>query len=174
MSTRISLAIALVSKYLDYNKSHLSGINHSNILKPQRVQKLLTRAITNTSKYEHMTPVLKSLHWLLVQQRISFKLGLTVDKTLNSGQPQYLNQFPQTYSTRSLIIFWLYINQELFLVNELFSFAGPTLRNPAPVPVHSAQSLVSFSFQLKTCRFQLVYLLLPLCLTDCGAWGAVV
>src|SRR5688572_1793491 len=58
--------------------------------KVQRVQNSLARAITNTSKYEHITPVLKSLHWLPVQQRIRFKLGLIVYKTLNSGQPEYL------------------------------------------------------------------------------------
>src|SRR5688572_13161087 len=46
-----------------------------------------------------ITPVLKSLHWLPVQQRIRFKLGLLVYKTVNSGQPQYLKSvlIPQTY-----------------------------------------------------------------------------
>ena len=55
MSARISLANALVSSRLDYCNSLLTGINKSNILKLQRVQNSLARAITNTSKYEHIT-----------------------------------------------------------------------------------------------------------------------
>ena len=93
--------------------------------KLQRVQNSLARAITNTSKYEHITPVLKYLHWLPVQQRISFKLELIVYKTVNSGQPQYLKSVPISrliiIQRGHLIIFvWSYLNQELFLVNELF------------------------------------------------------
>src|SRR5688572_1951464 len=90
MSARISLANALVSSRIDYCNSLLSGINKSNILKLQRVPNSLARAITNTSKYEHRNPVLKSLHLLPVQQRIRLKLGLIVYKTVNSGQPRYL------------------------------------------------------------------------------------
>ena len=60
MSARISLANALVSSNLDYCNSLLTGINKSNILKLQRVQNSLARAITNATKYEHITLVLLS------------------------------------------------------------------------------------------------------------------
>ena len=75
MSAKISLENALVSSRLDYCNSLLTGINKSNIglLKLQRVQNSLARAVTNISKCEYITPVLKSLHWLPVQQRIRFK-----------------------------------------------------------------------------------------------------
>jgi hypothetical protein len=32
------------------------------------------RAVTSTSKFSHITPVLKSLHWLKIEQRIHYKL----------------------------------------------------------------------------------------------------
>src|SRR5688572_31857345 len=89
MSARISLANALVSSRLDYCNSLLTGTNKSNLLKLQRVQNSLAKAITNTSKYEHITPVLKHLHWLPFQQRISFKLKLILYKAVITGLPQY-------------------------------------------------------------------------------------
>src|SRR5688572_20570679 len=162
MSARISLANALVSSRLDYCNSLLTGTNKSNLLKLQRVQNSLARAITNTSKYEHITPVLKSLHWLPVQQRIRFKLGLIVYKTVNSGQPQYLKSvlIPQTYhySMRSSDCLCLVIpKSRTVLGGRAFSVAGPTFWNSLPVSVRCAQSLVSFHPRLKTYFFQIAY-----------------
>ena len=153
MSARISLANALVSSRLDYCNSRLTGINKSNMLKLQRVQNSLARAITNTSKFEHITPVLKSLHWLPVHQRISFKLGLIVYKTVNSGQPRYLKSvlIPQTYrhSTRSSDYLCLVIpKSRTVLGGRAFSVAGPTFWNSIYSCVralYSVACVVSFS-----------------------------
>ena len=48
------------------------------------------RLITRTGKREHITPVLRELHWLPVPQRIDFKLGVFVYKALHGQLPQYL------------------------------------------------------------------------------------
>ena len=130
--------------------------------KVQRVQNSLARAITNTSKYEHITPVLKSLHWLPVQQRIRFKLGLIVYKTLNSGQPEYLKSvlIPLTYhySMRSSDCLCLVIPKSRTVLGErAFSVAGPAFWNSLPVSVRCAQSLMSFRCRLKTYLFQIAY-----------------
>ena len=95
MSATISLANALVSSRLDYCNLLLTGIQKSNMLKLQRVQNSLARAITCTPKYELISLVFKSLHWLPVQQRIRFKLGLIVYKTVKSDQSQYQFLFPR-------------------------------------------------------------------------------
>jgi len=50
-----------------------------------------------------------------------------------------------------IIVIWSYLNQELFSVNE--PFIGYFLYT-FPVSVCSAQSLVSFHSQLKTCFFK--------------------
>ena len=42
----------------------------------------LARVITNTSKYQHITPTLKKLHWLPIKQRIDYKICLLTYKTL--------------------------------------------------------------------------------------------
>ena len=46
-----------------------SGISQSNLNKLQRIQNSLARVITNTSKYQHIKPTLKKLHWLPIKQK---------------------------------------------------------------------------------------------------------
>ena len=81
------------------------GISQSNLNKLQRIQNSLARVITNTSKYQHITPTLKKLHWLPIKQRIDYKLCLLTYKTLTKQQPTYLYNslsFPShSVSTRS-------------------------------------------------------------------------
>ena len=41
-------------------------------------------------KFEHITPILKSLHWLPVGQRIDFKIMLLTYESLHGLCPKYL------------------------------------------------------------------------------------
>ena len=81
LSAATALANSLVSSKLDYCNSLYSGISQSNLNKLQRIQNSLARIITNTSKYQHITPTLKKLHWLPIKQRIDYKLCLLTYKT---------------------------------------------------------------------------------------------
>ena len=53
----------------------------------QAVQNAAARLITVTRRRDHITPILRQLHWLPVRQRIEFKLGMLVFKTLYMVQP---------------------------------------------------------------------------------------
>ena len=46
--------------------------------------------MTGTRKFEHITPVLRQLHWLPVRQRIAFKLVMITFKCLHGLAPSYL------------------------------------------------------------------------------------
>jgi len=48
------------------------------------------RLVTGTRRIDHITPVLQSLHWLPVRQRVTFKLATLVQKCLNGRAPGYL------------------------------------------------------------------------------------
>ena len=48
----------------------------------------------HVSKYQHITPILKKLHWLPIKQRIDYKLCLLTYKTLTNQQPTYLYNSP--------------------------------------------------------------------------------
>ena len=105
LSAATALANSLVSSKLDYCNSLYNGISQANLNKIQRIQNTLARVVTNTSKFEHITPILKKLHWLPIKQRIDYKLCLLTYKTLQIQQPTYLYNslsFPShSLSTRS-------------------------------------------------------------------------
>jgi len=47
--------------------------------------------VTRTREYDHITPVLRDLHWLPVRQRIIFKQAMTVFKCILGLEPSYLS-----------------------------------------------------------------------------------
>ena len=58
---------------------------------------------TFSRKSCHITPILKELHWLPINQRIIFKLLLIVYKCTNNVAPSYLTELLSKYlPTRTL------------------------------------------------------------------------
>ena len=68
-----------------------SFVLEQSIQKLQRIQNA-ARVITNTPKYNHITPVLRHLRWLPVKQRVKFKLLLITYKALNGLAPEYMQE----------------------------------------------------------------------------------
>ena len=62
------------------------GLSALDLRKLQCVQNSLARIVTNKTKYSHITPVRKVLHWLPIKYQSIFKF-------LRSGNPKYLNPF---------------------------------------------------------------------------------
>ena len=58
--------------------------------KLQHIQNAAARLVTDTRKYDHITPVLRDLHWLPIRQRIVFKLAIMVYKCQHGLCPSYL------------------------------------------------------------------------------------
>ena len=65
----------------------LHNFNNSAL---QLAQNAAARVIKRTPKREHMTPVLRDLHWLPINRRIDFKILLFVFKALHSEAPPYI------------------------------------------------------------------------------------
>ncbi len=76
----------------------LSGYLESMLQVPQShrfsifVAKLnaAARVLTRSRKYDHITTILQSLHWLLIKFCISYKILLLGYKALNDLVPEYL------------------------------------------------------------------------------------
>ncbi len=66
--------------------------------KLQMVQNAAARVLTRTRKYEHISPVLSTLHWLPTKHRIHFKILLITYKALNGLAPRYLSELLSHYS----------------------------------------------------------------------------
>ena len=86
-----TVACSIVSTRPDYCNSLLLGTSTKNIQKLQRVQNTLARVVSGTRKRDHITPILRKLHWLPVAQRLEYKVALITHKVLSTQQPQYLN-----------------------------------------------------------------------------------
>ena len=59
-----TLVHAFISSRLDCGNSLLQGITKSQLSRLQRVQNCAARLVSRTRKYDHITPVMKDLHWL--------------------------------------------------------------------------------------------------------------
>ena len=126
LSTATALANSLVSSKLDYCNSIYSSISQTNLNKLQRIQNSLARVITNTSKYQHITPTLKNY------TGFDYKICLFTYKTLTHQQPTYLYNslsFPShsvsTRSSDSLVLSIPYVRSSLG--KRAFSVIGPRL-----------------------------------------------
>jgi hypothetical protein len=72
--TTASLVSAFVTSRLDYCNSVLAGLPKSSIMPLQRVQNAAARLILGLGPRDHVTPSLRDLHWMPLEQRITFKL----------------------------------------------------------------------------------------------------
>ena len=90
--TAKAVAAAIVSTRLDYCNSLLYGTTDTNITKLQRIQNSLAGVVTGTRKYEHITPVLRDLHWLRIEERIIYKLDCLTFKAKLVKEPLYLSE----------------------------------------------------------------------------------
>ena len=56
----------------------------------QQIENALACAVSRTPKHSHITPALKSLHWLKIEQWIHYKIISITHNLLHSSEPQYL------------------------------------------------------------------------------------
>ncbi len=82
---------AFITSRLDYCNSLYYGANQSSIGRLQMVQNAAARLLTGSCKFDRISPILTSLHWLPVKQRIEFKIVVFVFKALRGLAPTYLS-----------------------------------------------------------------------------------
>jgi len=85
-----TLVQACIASRMDYCNAVLHGITGNLLQRLQSVQNAAARLVTRTGRCEHITPVLRELHWLPVRRRVEFKIATLVFKALNNLAPPYL------------------------------------------------------------------------------------
>ena len=126
-------------------------------------EQIRARLVLQKSKRQHVTPLLKQLHWLPIQTRIDYKLATLAFRHFDGSLPQYLSSRLDTYRpSRSLRS----RNDRLLRVPRWklksfryrsFSYQGPVVWNSLPTDLKLSSSLASFKSKLKTHLFKKSY-----------------
>ena len=75
----------------------LFGIPKYQRDKLQRIQNTAARLVMGLKRSDHVTPILKNLHWLPVQKRIEFKILVVTYKTIHDQSADYLKPLIEMY-----------------------------------------------------------------------------
>ena len=115
------------------------------------------QVIFQCRKYDHVTPLLWSLHWLPVEQRIEFKLLIITFKALKGLMPPYICELVTPYvHTRTLssadqsLLCQPKFNLKTFGARS-FSISAPTLWNSMPfelrkIDLYSIRNILRHGF----------------------------
>ena len=159
-----SLVQALVTSRLDYGNGLLHGLPQTIINRLQRVQNTAARLISKTKKRDHITPVLRELHWLPVMYRPRYKILTYVYKALNDDTaPAYLRSLVQkhqparTLRSASKHLLAVPKTNTVKYGNQCFRKSAAVLWNELPENIKFAKTLISFKKLLKTYLFNLAY-----------------
>ena len=150
---------ATVTSHLVYYSSLFYGAKQSHIDRLQCCQNNAARIISKRCKFDHISPVLRELHWLPAEHRISYKILLLTYKALNGHAPEYLAALISKYRPLRPLR-----SEDQYLLNtpkwrletfgkQVFSKAGTTLWNPLPLSMKQAPSFDSFKTRHKTYLF---------------------
>ena len=138
--TSKTLVHAMITSRIDYCNSLLCGPLDNSLNKLQRVQNTAARLITGPAKFSHITPVLRSLHWLPIKQRVQFKILILIFKAINGLAPNYISNLVNTLCPSKYL---LRRNNEILLEpyngktkktlgDRAFAVAAPRLFNSLP------------------------------------------
>ena len=103
----------------------------------QQIQNSLARAVVKAPKSTHITPILQSLHWLKVNERIEHKLLSLTYKVLTTAQPSYLHnlisrQLPRSTRSSSVVTLSRPPTISLKITDRSFRYASLRLWNQLP------------------------------------------
>ena len=120
------------------------------------------RVALQAPRRSHANSLLQELHWLPVEQRITYKLAVLTYKTRQTSVPKYLSRHIATRSSmpslRSSSTPLLHVPfRRTSFGKRSFSTAAPSVWNSLPVSVRDCDTLTLFKSRLKAHLFSPVY-----------------
>ena len=159
----LTVTHSFITARIDYCNGLLYGITEHNINRLQRIQNCAARLITNTKKYDHITPVLYTLHWLPIRQRVQYKILLLTYKAIKGLAPAYICELIslKTSSRTLRSSDQLTLNTPVARLKSYgdssFSVAGPMMWNKLHVGMKHAKTINNFKTLLKTHLFNTAF-----------------
>ncbi len=134
---------SLVVSRLDCNNSLLFGFPSLHLNRLQVVQNNAARVVTGTRCRDHITPVLRSLHWLPVSERIRYKVLLVTFKVIDSvPHPSCSACVPKVSKT---------------IGRRAFTHSATILWNSVDPDLHTPAAIGTFRKNLKTYLYSGIY-----------------
>ena len=155
------LVHALVILRLDYGNRLLYGLLDLLIDKLQRAQHAAARVVVKANRYDHVTPILETLHWLPERYPIQYKIILTTYSHLLA--PSYLSDLlcyqpirtlRSSSSESLLVVHRAHLRQ---FGDRAFCIAAPHLWNDLPRNMRTCDSLYQFKRLLKTYLYKIAF-----------------
>lgn len=141
------LVQSIIVSRIDNCNSLLYGVLAGNINKLQKLQNACARLIFGKKRREHVTPLLKELHWLPIRQRIVFKILLLVFKFYQEMTPIYISELLHKSTRNELTLIVPRANTQYG--DRAFSNCAPRLWNALPMSIRGSDTLCYFRSHLK-------------------------
>ena len=141
----------------------LINLPNNQVSRLQAILNAAARIIKKPRKFDHVTPLLKELHWLPIVKRPIFKILLLVFKTLRGEGPQYLMDllvpYVPTVNLRSSTDQLLCVPKSKLVTygDRAFSVIAPSLWNDLPIEIKDCDTVPIFKRKLKTYLFTQAY-----------------
>lgn len=156
-----TVMMALIASKMDYCNALYLGTSKCLIKKLQSLQNATARTLLNIPKFKSVSHLLRGLHWLPVQKRISFKALCLMHKALHKTGPSYFQErfswYTPSRNLRSSSAFMVMVPR-IKRVNwggRTLPYLGGKLWNSLPLALRSQSTLQLFRKQLKTWLFPL-------------------
>ena len=127
---------------------------------------MATKLILNRSKTDSASRAHYELHWLLIRERIEYKILLPVFKCLHDMAPKYLENLlsinnregiaRNLRSNEAVILIVPYVKNKTFAACSL-RVQGTILWNRLPASLRNQETLENFKTGLKTHLFNVCY-----------------
>ena len=159
----INLIHAFIASKLDHMNSLVYGVPKYLLNRLQKIQNNSARIVSRCRRRDHITPILSSLHWLQVKDRIDFKIALLTFKSLHGLAPAYIRDLITPYqphrSLRSLNLSLLRKPKSRTKTygDRSFAVCSPHVWNHLPSHIRQLDDLDTFKTALKTHLFTTSY-----------------
>ena len=141
-----SLVNSVVISRIDNCNSLYTGLSGFNLSKLQRLQNSCARVIYGERRRDHVSGLLKKLHWLPIRQRIIFKVLCLIFKCMHNTAPSYLTEtLPEVIENRFVRI----PRTKTSYGDHAFSRFGPIYWNALPTALRDRPSIANFKSKLK-------------------------
>jgi len=164
MDAAKTIAQGLVSVRFDYGNELLLGTTARNLDRLQVAENVLARAVSQALRSFNATDLLRSLHWLLIRQRIDYNIATITYKVRQTNTPVYISSLISDYiPSRTLRSSdKLLLSQSattLTTSQKTFAFGSPTIwnilpfycRSDATLTVLNTNSNVFICHSIRTC-----------------------